>query len=324
MLRPFGWRDMPTLYQNRHQGIYLDSAQAVTRGRSLFPEGLLNHLKPPLRTQTWVYKSDVSGGDILGQSIHNPEGPCAHISFLAPLEALQPLELGKLIEQLAKISGEQGAFYLLAEVETGSDIFESLRISGFTPYAQQRIWQITGDASKSEGAAAWEISRSIDRAGIQALCRQITPEQIQQIEARQTESLHGLVCYQGTELRGFARLQYGRQGIWIHPYFDRENQDGERLMRDLLSSIPDRHSRPLYVCARSYQSGLEPALETLGARPGARQTNMVKHLAAQKKMRNHFALPNIEGRPEISMPFTAPRQTIQSSQPRVKLSSELK
>jgi len=324
MLHPFGWRDLPTLYQYRHLGHFLNSAQAATRGTSLFPTSLLHHLIPSMHTQTWVCNSDVSGRDIVGQSIHIPDAPCAHISFFAPANALQSLEIQKLIEQLAKKTGQHGAFYLLAEVEIGTEIFEALRMSGFTPYAQQRIWQITGNFSKKSGATTWKIAQSVDRAGIQGLCRHTTPEQIHHIEAYLSASLDGLVCYQGTDVMGFARVQYGRHGIWIHPYLHPEITNGESLIRDLLSSIPDRHSRPLYICARSYQANLEPALQTLGAASGPQQTNMVKHLAAQKIIRNHFALPTIDGQPEITMPFTRPRHTLQPSHPKVELFTELK
>jgi len=324
MLRSFGWRDLPTLYRYRHLGLFLDSAQAVTRGTSLFPTSLLHHLKPSMHTQTWIYNSDVSGRYIVGQSIHVPEASCAHISFLAPVNALQALDIQKLIEQLAKKTGQQGAFYLLAEVETGLEIFESLRMSGFTPYAQQRIWQIAENFSKKRSAATWKIAQSVDRANIQGLCRQTTPEQIQHIEARQTASLQGLICYQGTDVMGFARVQYGSQGIWIHPYLHHAIANADSLIMDLLSNIPEGRSRPFYICARSYQANLEPALDALGATPGPQQTNMVKHLAAQKKIRNQFALPNMDGQPEITMPFTTPRDTLQPSHPKIKLYTKLK
>jgi len=324
MLRPFGWRDLPTLYQYRHRGLFLHSAQLATRGASLFPTGLLHQLKPSVHTHTWICNSDDSGTDILGQSTHIPDAPFAYISFLAPINALCTHDLQKLLEQLAKKTGQQGAFYLLAEVEVDSDIFEALRMAGFTPYAQQRIWKISRNFPNNSAAPTWKIPQPVDKLGIQALYRHTTPEQIQHIEASHSTSLRGLVCYQGTDIIGFARVQYGSQGIWIHPYLHRTITNSDSLVIDLLSSIPERRSRPLYVCARSYQANLEPVLQTLGARPNPQQTNMVKHLARRKKIRNQFALPNMDGQPEITMPFTAPRQTIQQSHPKIKIYTELK
>ena len=46
----------------------------------------------------------------------------------------------------------------------------------------------------------------------------------------------------------------------------------------LVSHLRDRRNRPVYLCVRSYQAWLEPALEDLGAVAGERQAVMVKHL----------------------------------------------
>ena len=64
-----------------------------------------------------------------------------------------------------------------------------------------------------------------------------------------------------------------------------------QLVRDLLQNLPDRASRPVYLCVRSYQSWLEAAIEELGAEPGPRQAVMVKHLAAAAEGSPAFSLP---------------------------------
>ena len=81
-------------------------------------------------------------------------------------------------------------------------------------------------------------------------------------------------------------------------------QNITELVSDLLYNLPNRHSRPVYFCIRSYQSWLENALEDLQADPGPMQVVMVKHLAVAKKVRNSFAIPTLEsGTQEITTPF---------------------
>ena len=47
----------------------------------------------------------------------------------------------------------------------------------------------------------------------------------------------------------------------------------------MIQNLPNRGSRPVYVCVRSYQAWLEPVLEDLGGQAADRQAIMVKHLA---------------------------------------------
>ena len=60
----------------------------------------------------------------------------------------------------------------------------------------------------------------------------------------------------------------------IHP----EVADVSAKIVSLVNHLPDRRNRPVYLCVRSYQAWLEPALEDLSAHTGERQAVMVKHL----------------------------------------------
>jgi hypothetical protein len=116
--------------------------------------------------------------------------------------------------------------------------------------------------------------------------------------------MKGLVYYVDDELMAYAEIRYGQQGIWVKPFIHPDIRDITELVRDLLINLPNRHSRPVYFCIRSYQSWLENALEDLQADPGPMQVVMVKHLAVAKKVRNSFAIPNLEsGTQEITTPF---------------------
>jgi hypothetical protein len=65
----------------------------------------------------------------------------------------------------------------------------------------------------------------------------------------------------------------------IHP----ETTDVAIMLGSLLKELPDRHGRPIYICVRSYQAWLEPAIEDLGGKAAPRQAVMVKHLARMIK-----------------------------------------
>jgi len=51
----------------------------------------------------------------------------------------------------------------------------------------------------------------------------------------------------------------------------------------------------VYICVRSYQSWLEPAIEELGAEAGPRQAVLVKHLSSLQKSPRMLAVPALEG-----------------------------
>jgi len=65
----------------------------------------------------------------------------------------------------------------------------------------------------------------------------------------------------------------------IHP----EANDVSEKLSALISNLPDRRIRPVYICVRSYQAWLEPVLEDLGAKAAERQAVMVKHLVHRVK-----------------------------------------
>jgi hypothetical protein len=112
------------------------------------------------------------------------------------------------------------------------------------------------------------------------------------------------VYYQGDDLIAYIELKYGHRGIWGQPFVHPDAEDIPDRFIDLLQHLPYRGSRPLYLCVRSYQSWLEPAIENLGADPGPLQAVMVKYLAVPQKAARMFALPALEGgHPEVSAPM---------------------
>ena len=93
-----------------------------------------------------------------------------------------------------------------------------------------------------------------------------------------------MVYYQNGELLAFVELKYGQRGIWVQPFVHPDAEDVQQILLDLFSKIPNRRSRPVYICVRSYQSWLELAIEELGGEAGPRQAVMVKQLVTPQKV----------------------------------------
>ena len=173
--------------------------------------------------------------------------------------------------------------------------------------ARQRLWRFDGDPPQPEIKYLWRSLRSQHGFAIQSLYHNLVPGLVSQIESLANERLEGMVC-QNSELLGYAELKYGPRGIWVQPFIHPDAKNVDARLNDLLGSIPDRRSRDIYVCVRSYQSWLEPGLDALGARAGSRQAVMVKRIAVPHKVSRPFALPKIEGQPEISAPIAHSRR----------------
>ena len=304
-VRPFDWRDLPALLRYRHHSAFLDSALVLTRGPMLFSGALLSYLAPATGIYTSVSNSDSgSRRSLIGQTIHASGSQFAHLTFLTPDEALVSPGLSGLLDNLATAVGARGAFRLLAEVDESTTAFEALRRSSFAIYTRQRVWQLAGSPSHSNGKAVWRVATSRDVIAIRSLYNNLVPGLVQQVEPFSTRHPRGLVYRQGSDLLAFVELKYGHRGIWAQPFVHPDAECVAEHFMSFFHCLPSRRSRPVYLCVRSYQSWLESAIEDLGAEAGPRQAVMVKYLAVPQKAVRAFALPALEGgHPEISAPM---------------------
>lgn len=310
IVRPFDWRDIPTIHRFRRQSIYLDSYLLLTRGALLLPGALLSYLAPATGIFTCVSSGN---GDqeqaMIGQFIHMLGSHYAQLTFLAPEDSLASSQTSSLLDYMVSISGERGALRLLADVDELSQAYEALRVNGFATYSRQRIWRFDGDSfdpkEQPEAAKAWKTANHRDGISIRLLYNNLVPGLVQQAEPYVANKIRGLVYYHDNALQAYVELKYGHRGIWVQPFVHPDTQDSADLLTGLVHAIPHRLNRPLFVCVRTYQAWLESAIETLGAQPGPRQAVMVKHLAAMHKADRKYALPVLEsGQPEISAPIT--------------------
>jgi hypothetical protein len=303
-VRHFDWRDFLALHRFRKQSVFLDSALVLTRGPMMVPGALLSSFASSMGIFTYVLNVDGKDGlPVFGQFIHMMGSPFSHLTFLAPSIALDSAEVLALLEHMMAESGERGALRLLADVDESSEAFETLRQCSFAIYSRQRVWQLTGFPDSDSQLATWRPATAQDEIPIRSLYNNLVPALVQQAEPLATQHPKGMVYYEHGELIAFVELKYGHRGIWAQPFVHPDAQDIARHFLELLSKVPNRRSRPVYICVRSYQSWLETAIEDLGAEAGPRQAVMVKQLVSQQKALRAFAMPALEGgQPEITAP----------------------
>jgi len=312
-IRPFDWRDLPALHRYRHQSVYLNSALLLTRGPQLVPGTLLSYLTPGSRIFTSVSTNNGdTNHDLIGQAIHPASSQMAQLTFLLPDQALDSAALPSLLEHLSAQAVEHGAFRLLAEADERSMAYEALRRATFATYARQRIWQIEGLPSSESPPLPWHVAAEKDLIAVRSLYNNLIPGLVQQVEPFPADRLHGMVYRQEDDLLAYIELKYGHRGIWAQPFVHPDAEDVVGRLMELLYHVPHRRSRPVYLCIRTYNSWLEPALEDIGAKAGPRQAVMVKHLAVPQKALRAYALPALEGgHPEVSAPI-AQSQAVQA------------
>jgi hypothetical protein len=272
-IRPLAILDLPYLYSFRDQAIGLDTARTLTRGNPLGAVGLFAYVNPVRHIYSAIINGE--GEPVLGGIIHSRDETFAKLLYIAPSSQLNHPDLPELIESLSAQAGEWGAFHVLAEVDETSDVFIALRRTGFSVYAWQRMWDVSAIAEANR-AVEWTRVKSVHVPAVQSLYYQIVPPLLQPIEP-QPKGPVGWLCNEG--MKCYVSATQGVYGIVLSPLIHPEaTQVGEKLA-SLISHLPERRNRPVYVCVRSYQAWLEPVLADLGAQGADRQAVMVKHLA---------------------------------------------
>ncbi len=304
-VRTFDWRGLPALYRFRNQCLFLDSTRLLTQGPRLLPlVALFAQLGSATGTFTFYARGE-SKQVLLGQVNHLAGKTSARLSFLTPFSGLDSDTLPLLVEYITRKMGERGAYNLLAEVSERDQAMEALRKAGLGVYARQRVWQLTGQPLGEARTTPWKPGSSRDIISVRSLYCNLVPGLVQQMEPPPNHRVNGLVYRDGDEVLAYIEVKYGPRGIWVQPFIHPDAEKVPDRMVHLMQNIPFRRSRPVYICIRTYQSWLEPALEDLGAEPGPRQAVMVKRLAVMQKAARLLTLPALEGRqPEVTASIT--------------------
>lgn len=272
-VRPLALLDLPYIYGFRDEAVGLDTTRLLTRGSPLGAVGLISYVNPARH----IYSAIANGEKIsvLGGITHARNETFAKLYYLAPASQLDHPLLLDLIENLAQQAGTWGAFHVLAEVNETSNAFALLRKAGFAVYAWQRMWDIS-EVAGTGSRSVWMRVKSVHLPAIQSLYHQIVPPLLHPIEP-QPKNASGWMCNEGAKC--YVSTAQGVYGIVLTPLIHPEAAGVSEKLSALIGNLPDRRSRPVYLCVRSYQAWLEPVLEDLGAKAGERQAVMVKHLA---------------------------------------------
>jgi hypothetical protein len=272
MTRQLELLDLPSLYRHRNEAVPLDTTRLLTRGNPLGAVGLLAYLNPARH----VYSAVLNNGTALfGGVIHTNGETLAKLLYLAPAGELSHPDLPELIDDLVAEAGTWGVMHVLAEVDERSEAYRALRRAGFSVYAWQRVWNMSGLTAAANGK--WRRASDVDLPGMQSLHHQIVPGLLAPIE-QPPQRAEGLVCC-AEGMRGYVNLADGMHGIVMTPLIHPDATEVAEKLSALPAALSDRRGRPVYLFVRSYQAWLEPVLEDLGAVPGDRQAVMVKHLA---------------------------------------------
>jgi len=276
-IRSLDLLDLPILARYRNDVLTLDSTRALTRGHPLGAMGLLAYINPARHLYAAVHNGEGSSDvSLLGGIIHTRGETFAKLLYLAPSFKLSDPNLPALIEHLAAQAGEWQAFHVIAEVEETSEVFATLRKAGFSVYAWQRVWDVS-HIQKTEASlnVGWKRVQSVHLPAVQRLHYQIVPQLLHPVDPAPNRP-NGFIYTDG---HCYASVNYGMYGVVLTPLMLPDEGKVDDKIASLVSSLPDRRGRSVYLTVRSYQAWLESALEDLGAKASPRQAVMVKYLA---------------------------------------------
>jgi hypothetical protein len=297
-IRPIDWRDISIVHRYRHQCMFFDTTQALTRGPLLdWTRTMFASLAPASGIFTYLAtEEDHAVQPVLGQVTCLPGASSARLTCLGPENALETAGVEALFDFILTDLGERGAFHVLAEADDCQTSCEALHAMGFAIYARQRIWQLNGEPAGPAIPGAWRLCTDQDGINIRSLYNNLTPGLVQQVEPAPAHRPQGMVYYQGQDLLAYVDIKSGPNGIWAQPFIHPDVEGVPARLAYLLQNMPNRRQRPVYWCVRSYQAWLEPSLEAMGAQPGPRQAVMVKRMALTRRVVQTAALPVLEGK----------------------------
>lgn len=276
-IRSFDLLDLPTLYHYRAEAVSLDTTRLLTRGSPLGAVGAMAYMNPQRHLYSAVCSDE--GDTLLGGILHSNGDSVAKLQYLAPASRVSHPGLPALIENLSAEAGTWGAFHVIAELDEESEAFAPLRRAGFSVYAGQRIWDVSG-LTFTNSDNKWPRVRSANLPAIQNLYHQIVPPLMQLVEPAPRRA-SGFICNEGGTC--YASVSSGLMGVVVFPLIHPDATDVPGKLRSLIHHLPNRGSRRVYVCVRTHQAWLEHVLEDLGAKAGPQQAVMVKHLTRMVK-----------------------------------------
>jgi hypothetical protein len=255
----------------------------LTHGKPLSPSGVLVQLHPNRGSFTGVVDND-DGPDLIGQFSYNQGERFARLSFFLPEDTLETKAFPVFLQGISALACEWGAFSLLGEVPESGSLFDRMRQNGFSTYGWQTVWKAAKPSSGDPPSQSnWQSSGSGDYLTVKNLYQSLIPPLVQSIEPFPDHIPSGKVFRIQGEAVAWASINIGLEGVYVIPLFHPEVQDVQERLKALAMHIQRETRLPVYFAIRSYQTWLEPALESLDWKALPRQALMAKRLAVVQK-----------------------------------------
>lgn len=274
--------DLPLIRRLTANGTVLDSELGLTRDARGPNSLLLSSLLFPRGVYTLVSRS--AEQPVVGQFRYRPDDANAHIVYLAPSldvdDDIDDTVWLNILDAMTREAGKHGAHSLVAEVETSSNLFETLRTARFSTYARQIIWRHNAIEHDSiDCAIKLEENISSDQIAVMSLINNTVPTILQQIAAPPSD-MAGLGYRENGRLEAYIGISEGQNGVYLLPFIhgDMMNKAAD-IIRAAIIQTTGTTKVPIYVCIRSYQGWLNSTLKSLGFEQWIEQAVMVKQIA---------------------------------------------
>jgi len=268
--------------RHRNAVVPLDSALVLTHGNPLGPAGMLGQLHPSRGSFTGVVDRD-EGPKLIGQFSINQGEEFARMAFFLPESSSESKGLLLLLQGMASMAGEWDAHNLVAEVPESSSLFEQFRHAGFTVYGWQHVWKAPAGGRQETGKSSWYQPSSSDYLTVKNLYQYLLPPIVQSAEPFPASLPGGRVLRFSGETVGWAAVKTGLHGVFVLPLLHPEVKNVPQVLSCLEAQLHRETRLPVFFGVRSYQTWLEPALESMDWQVMPRQALMVKRLAILQK-----------------------------------------
>ncbi len=271
--------DIPLVRRLSESGMILNAEMGLTRDARGPNSALLSSILFPRGLYTMVTDSDDQ--QVIGQFRYRSDDLNAHIVYLAPgLDAITDnTPWLHILDAMAREAGKHGAHALIAEVESSSSLFETMRKAGYAVYARQQIWK-HGPLARDHATLQLVEETADDQIAIASLLYHTVPRMLQQVVAPPGD-MQGLVYRQDDRVLAYVLVSEGKQGIYLIPYLHPDVYGETAAILEAASLHTQRaHKVPIYVSVRSYQGWLNDLVAGLDFTSLAEQAIMVKTIAA--------------------------------------------
>ncbi len=191
----------------------------LTKGNPLGLAAIFGQIHPTRGTYTNVSPAEDGTPPLFGQVNYQQGERSARVAFITPETSSILSALPSLLDDLARQSGEWGAYHLLAEIDESSPAFEAFRRAGFSVFAWQQIWKLPTATVEDRPVPDWSPARLDQESNIRSLFQALVPPLVLSAEPMSVHTFQGLACQQNDEVTAYSDIEFGLQGIYLKPIF---------------------------------------------------------------------------------------------------------